>query len=626
VATASSIFLRINRRALRTAAILFVGIVDGCDGSAFGDILPFTSEAVQRGVQYLMQGYPPSSGYSGFGMSMVDMDGDRDLDLVFLGAANGLVGLFENDGTGHFVNRSWASGIPQLTSASVVLAFDHDADGAMDLFLGQYMGGGNRLVRQVAPWQFVDVSLAAGLRHVLPTKGASVADFDGDGWLDLYLCNYVVPGDPDLSRNRLYRNRGDGTFERVAPGSDLESSRPSLQSVWSDLDLDGWQDLYLSNDRGPFLGPNQLWRNDDGVLVDDGAGSGADVSLFSMGIAAGDLDRNGHPDYYLTNIADPVPPLLGANPLLLNQGDGTFVQAQQEWGIAHHLLSWASIFWDFDNDGRLDLYVNNQFAPNTLYRQREAPPMQDVTMMAALAGTAGVSYVSIVGDLDADGDLDLVQNNHSGNVRIYINHEGDRRRSFRLRVVGEGPNQLGVGASATVRVGGTLQWAEVLVGGNNYLGQNEPILHFGLGDATSVDEATVRWPSGGPTRTLRGLAAGPLWTAYPPSRLGDVGGDGVVDASDWTQFVAWGLGPLVPGREMLDLDGDGELGAKDVELFWLRSVVRCGDLNQDGVVGGADLAVMLAAWATSGSPADLDLDGEVGGADLARLLANWTSR
>jgi hypothetical protein len=605
------------------------GIVAAAFAAAtiFADVEPFTSEAVERGVQYTMQGYPQSGGAYGFGMAIADMDRDGDQDLILLGRSNGLPGLFENDGTGHFTNRIFDSGIFAFPGASSVVCFDYDGDRDLDLFITQYMGGGgNRLYRQDAPWQFTNVTFGSGLGETLPTKGVCVADYDGDGWLDLYLANYVVPGNVDVTRNRLYRNLGTGVFARVQPGPGIESVLPSLHAHWTDVDGDSWPDLYLSNDRGPYYGPNQLWRNDHGALVDISEQSGADARLFSMGVASGDLNGDGYPDFYATNVPDPLPPLYGANPLLLSQGDGTYLEAQEEWGIAHHILSWGALFWDFDNDTDLDLYVNNQFLANTAYVNPGRPPMVNATTDLALAGTGGVSYVSIVGDLDGDGDLDLVQNNHSGNVRLYMNQEGSRRRWIRLRVEGIGANHQAAGASASLLAGGTWQWAEVILGGNSYLGQNESILHFGLGSSPRADEILVRWPNGGPTRTLRNLASNLQWTAYPPQRLGDVDGDGVVGASDWAAFQSWGLGLLVPGREMLDFDGDSMLDADDVNAFWdCASIVR-GDLNGDGVVGGPDLAMLLSHWNASGSSADLDLDGVVGGVDLTILLGAWNGK
>jgi len=116
-----------------------------------------------------------------------------------------------------------------------------------------------------------------------------------------------------------------------------------------------------------------------------------------------------------------------------------------------------------------------------------------------------------------------------------------------------------------------------------------------------------------------------VWTAYPPSRLGDVDGAGLVNLADWTQLAAWGPSALMPGREMMDFDGDGDLDGADAEAFWVISSVERGDLDANGSIDAADLALMLGSWAQAGVPADLDLDGSVGASDLALLLGAWGS-
>lgn len=594
------------------------------------DPVPFASEASARGVAYTMALFPPfTSGQHGYGLAIADLDGDGDLDLVVLGRTNGMVGVFENDGTGHFANRSFTSGLqPSLVNASV-LAFDHDRDGDLDLFIGR-TDVPSSLYRNDGGFAFTDITASSGIAATLPVTGLAAADFDGDGWIDLFVCNYRA----DVE-NQLWRNRGDGTFEDVAVPRGFVSTARSLQAVWSDFDRDSWPDLYLSNDRGVGAGPNELHRNrGDGTFEEIGAARGADVALCSMGVAAGDLDGDLRPDYYLTNLPGSAPPLFGANPLLLSSPEGAFEQAQVAWGVDHHRMSWSAAFWDFDNDADLDLFVVNENQPNTLYRRESAPPMSELPGAAGLAGSSSLAFASAFGDLDGDGDLDLVTYHYGEPLRIFINREGTRRSWLRLRVAGEGRVRDVPGASATLvprsakgRLGAP-QWREVLFGGNSYLGQNEATLHFGLDAAIAADSIEVRWPCGGPVRTLRNLPANRVWTAYPPARLGDVDGDGVVGASDWLAFASWGLGPLEPGREMLDFDGDGALGSADLEAFWARCVAVRGDLDGSGTVGGADLAVLLGAWGTSGpgSPADLDLDGTVAGSDLAILLGNWTGR
>jgi hypothetical protein len=592
------------------------------------DPWPFTSEGPARGVTYTIASFPPfQSGQHGYGLSIADLDGDGDLDLVALGRTNGMVGVFENDGSGHFLNRSFTSELlPSLVNASV-LAFDFDRDGDLDLFIGR-TDLSSSLYRNDGDFAFTDITASSGIAATLPVTGLAAADFDGDGWIDLFVCNYHA----DVE-NQLWRNRGDGTFEEVAVSLGFVSTARSFQPVWSDFDRDSWPDLYVSNDRGVGAGPNELHRNrGDGTFEEIGAACGADVALCSMGLAAGDVDGDLRPDYYLTNLPGTSPPLFGANPLLLGSASGVFEQAQVAWGVDHHRMSWGTCFWDFDNDADLDLFVVNENQPNTLYRNEASLPMAELAGAAGLAGSSNLAFASAFGDLDGDGDLDLVVSSYGEALRIYVNHEGARRSWLRLRIAGEGRVRDAAGASATLvprkakgRLGSP-QWREVLVGGNSYLGQNEATLHFGLGNAIAADSIEVQWPCGGPARTLRNLAANRAWTAYPPSRLGDVDGDGAVDANDWNAFAQWGLGPLEPGREMLDFDGDGELGAADVAAFWNVSIALRGDLDASGAVGGADLAILLGSWGSGASTADLDLDGVVGGSDLAILLGNWGGR
>ncbi|MGA1057506.1 MAG: FG-GAP-like repeat-containing protein [Phycisphaerales bacterium] len=610
------------------AAMVVGALVAATSFATADDPWPFTSEAPARGVTYTIASFPPfQSGQHGYGLSIADLDGDGDLDLVALGRTNGMVGVFENDGSGHFLNRSFTSELlPSLVNASV-LAFDFDRDADLDLFIGR-TGVASSLYRNDGNLVFTDVTASSGIAATLPVTGLAAADFDGDGWIDLFACNY----DADVE-NQLWRNRGDGTFEEVAAALGFVSTARSFQAAWSDFDRDSWPDLYVSNDRGVGAGANELHRNrGDGTFEEIGAACGADVALCSMGLAAGDVDGDLRPDYYLTNLPGASPPLFGANPLLLGSTSGVFEQAQVAWGVDHHRMSWGTCFWDFDNDADLDLFVVNENQPNTLYRNEASPPMTELEGAAGLAGSSNLAFASAFGDLDGDGDLDLVVSSYGEALRIYMNHEGARRSWLRVRIAGEGRVRDAAGASATLvprkskgRLGSP-QWREVLVGGNSYLGQNEATLHFGLGDAIAADSIEVQWPCGGATRTLRNLAANRAWTAYPPSRLGDVDGDGVVDANDWSAFLEWGLGPLEPGREMLDFDGDGELDGADVAAFWERCVALRGDLDASGTVGGADLAVLLGSWGSGASPADLDLDGLVGGSDLAILLGNWGGR
>ncbi|MCG8404360.1 MAG: CRTAC1 family protein [Phycisphaerales bacterium] len=527
---------------------------------------PFLEEAQPRGLVYAMQDYPQIYGNPGFGCGFADLDNDHDPDIVIIGATSGLVGIFENDGSGRFTDRSTGNGIPILPAGSAFAAADYDADGDLDLYLTQF-GDANVLVRNDGNFQFTDVTGTAGVCDNGAGEAASFGDYDGDGWLDLYLCNYNgnFPGTENIN-NKLYRNTGQGTFQDVSVAQGVDNAGNSFQAVWFDYDRDGDVDLYLSNDRGHLNGlPNQLWRNDGGQLVNVSAGSGADLGLFSMGVACGDFDGNGWPDLYCTNIGGYED---GFNPLFLNQGNGTFVEASAPAGVDQYITSWGSIFFDYDNDGHQDLYVNNMFQPNALFVSDGTFPCVEIAASVNVTASTQPSFGSAVADVDNDGDLDLLVNNLEGNVELFINYEGETRNWIKYRMIGRGNNLFAVGCNVDTRVGGTWQFREIIAGGNGYLGQNELIIHVGLDDATLIDEVVVTWPGGG-TRTLTSLPVNQTYPLYPPERLGDSDADGDVDLDDVDDFVFVILGndTNVDHVALSDMDGNSIVDGKDLQAF-----------------------------------------------------------
>lgn len=603
----------------------------GTRALAGGVITPFTSEASTRGLSYSMMPYPPMSGYYGFGCGFVDFDQDRDVDVIVVGAANGRVGFFENIG-GTFVDRSLTSGIFPMTGLSSFAVSDYDHDGDLDLFLSRALDQ-SLFFRNDGGFHFTDVTFAAGIDSLRLSKGACFGDFDGDGFEDLFIANYYWDPTPETPENQLFRNQGDGTFVDVAPALGMNDPGAGLQPVWTDYDRDGDLDLYLNNDRGTYPGfsGNLLYRNDGGTFTEVGGSTNAGVKLFAMGLACGDLDGNGYVDFYCTNTTDLVPPLSGAFPLLLGSKSGNFVQAQAAYGIAHPTTTWGwgSTFFDWNNDGRLDLYVHDQFATNSLFQNDGTLPLVDVAAAAGITGSNLASYCTAYGDIDNDGDVDVLMNNLGESVTLFVNREGEKRNVVRLRVVSVSSKVEAIGANASVTVGRTTMYRESYAGGNSYLGVNELTLHFGLGAATVANSAVVHWPANGPMRTLSSIPAGHLWDVYPPSKLGDADQDGDIDAVDRTALCA-AIGPVTHsgllGTEMLDFDGDFIVGPSDVAAFsaaYGKAGLRWSDLTGDGHVDAADLAVLLGAWGSADCQKDLNGDGAITAADLSILLGDW---
>lgn len=637
-----------------------------------GDFEPFINEAVGRGVVYVLPNAPPAYGYLGYGCGFADFDRDGDDDILVLGNASKTAGLFENDGTGVFIDRSAASGIPPLVQVSGYACGDYDSDGDFDICFAQ-LAAGTMLVRNNGDWTFTDVTVASGIADTGANEGCAWGDYDGDGRLDLYIPNYegIKPetaGEPDV----LYHNNGDGTFTNVAPGLGLTGQGFAFQSMWSDYDLDGDVDLLIAHDRG-MLGPmigNKLFRNDGGTFTDVSVESSFNENMFGMGIGAGDFDNDMDMDYYVTNIGTAQQPNGGVNPLYVNQNDGTFVKSELLWGVGLEPDNpktvtgswWASIFFDFDNDGWQDLFVVNQLFFNRMLRNNAGnPPFIDVTTAVGLSGVTGIKrydFAAATSDIDDDGDLDLLVNTMGGNVFLYINREGDNRNWLKLRIVGDGLNRDAIGGRVAVRTGAAWQMREVRTAGNGFLTQNSMVLHYGVDDASVVSELQAIWPVSGLSRTLTNHPVNHTWTVYPPPRLGDFDGDGVVDHSDFAALKDVFGAALVPGFEMMDLDGNAQHDLADAELFVERfegptedcnangqvdlidilfdptldadgdaaiddCALRSPDINRDGVIDGADLGLLLAAWEMTG-PTDLNSDGTTDGADLGLLLAAWT--
>jgi len=650
----------------RTCAAAMLCVAASASGNSV--VVPFTEEAISRGLVYQMAPYPAGYGYVGFGCGFADLDGNGRPDAILMGNVARTVGIFENLG-GTFVDRTALSGIPVLEQGSSFAVGDIDGDGLLDIYFTQITKR-NVLVRNLGNFTFHDITESAQVGDLGVSKGCAFGDFDLDGWLDLFVCNYVngMPG-AGYHKHRLYRNNGDSTFTDVAAEQGLDFSSYAFMAAWTDINDNGMLDLYLVNDRGhlpPLFIGNRLWRNDGGTLVDISAESGADVQLFGMGLAVGDFDGNGFTDFYITNIAVNQPPVYGINPLLLNQGDDTFVEAAEAWNVHSFATSWGSIFFDFTNNGWLDLYVNNMFLPNRLYRNTGTPPIQNVAIPAGVTSTTGpgvASFASAVADVNGNGSLDLLVNNLGNNVQLFMNNDGAARNWLKLRLVGEHPNPHAIGGNARILADDRWQFREVLSGTNGYLTQNELTLHFGLDEATSVDEGLVHWPGRVATREFSNIPINQEWVIYPPSRLGDSNGSGTLELDDLWAFIEAFDQPVTPGTEMMDFDGDFVVTLADAEAFvarWeelngpledcdengipdLLEIIldpsldldqdgvldRCvnegniADLNFDGVVDSNDLFILLGAWGTRG-PGDLNGDGVVDGADLGILLSLWT--
>jgi len=579
---------------------------------ARADGLSFTEQAAARGVEYVVTDGSFGIGQFGCGVALVDLDNDGDDDIVATGAASAQIALFRNDGRGRFTDATAGSGLPIAAKASGIVAGDYDGDGDLDLFITRWLAPA-LLMRNEGNLLFANATATALLAGISGAgAGSSFGDYDADGDLDLAVAMRTGTSLNQM-RNRLYRNNGNGTFTEVAAALGVDDAWASFQCILQDLDRDGDCDLYVSNDKGQAGNSwNRLFRNDGGAFTEDLA-SGACISIDSMGVSAGDLDMNGLVDIFCTNVATGHALLLADDPL-------RFTRSEAKAGVQGATTGWGALIFDADNDRDQDLFACSMTgAPDYLWLNEGGFPLAERSTRCGIGDDLD-SYCLASGDIDGDGDVDLLMQSQFANLRLYVNEAPAGNRSVALRVVGVGKNRFAVGALVDVEVAGSVALREVIAG-SCYKSQSSMIVHAGLGDRAVADRVTVRWPRVGDVREERVLVNVPSgWTVpvYPPSRLGDAQGDGRVDPADLAACEACVGAPFAAACAVFDFDGDFAVGSADRAATELRML----DLNRDGSVNSPDIAYLLAGWLRP----DLDLTGDavVNSADLARLLAGWS--
>jgi hypothetical protein len=605
-----------------------VNIPDGCvlfqavmaswalSASAMGDVPVFTDEAVARGVQYVVtDGIFGGSGQYGCGVALVDLDNDGDEDIIATGAAGGQIALFRNNGSGSFEDRTAFSGLPAVAKVSGVVAGDYDGDGDLDLFCTRWLQSA-MLFRNEGGLFFANATASAHLTGISgPGAGSAFGDFDGDGDLDLAIAMRTGSLQNQM-RNRFYRNNGNGTFSEIAAMLGVDDAGASFHCMLQDLDRDGDCDLYVSNDKGTAALPNRYFRNIGGAFVSEDS-NGSCIAIDSMGVCAGDLDMNGQVDIYCTNIAT-------GHALLATDDALTYARRDAELGVRGDATGWGALIFDADNDADEDLFACSMAgAPEYLWLNEGGFPLVDRAADGGI-GDAEDSYCLASGDIDSDGDVDLLMQSRTVNLRLYVNAAPARNRSVTLRIVGPGMNRFAVGALVDIETGEPGEGARTLlrevIAGSAYKSQSSMLIHGGIGDASSARRVTVRWPWRNGVREERVLTdvpAGFVVPVYPPSLLGDQLGDGRVDPNDMAACEACLVGGFTGPCAAFDIDGDCRITDADRRGVALRLV----DLNRDGSVGAPDITILLSAW---GRP-ELDItgDGTVDGADIVRMLASW---
>jgi hypothetical protein len=474
----------------------------------------------------------------GAGCAFLDYDGDGWQDILLVNGMDwpghkkqrSTLRLYRNNRNGTFTDVTRAAGLDVEVYGMGVAVGDYDNDGRPDIYLTCV--GQNRLFHNTGKGSFVDVTRTSGLdKRVAFSTSALWVDFDRDGRLDLFVCNYVKWSEatdvfcslngkqksyctPEAYRGDtcwLFRNRGDGTFEDVtATCGVFDSSSKALGVAMIDDDGDGWPDLFVANDTQP----NRLYRNlRNGTFRDVALAAGVALSedgkaRAGMGVAAGDFDNSGRTGLAITNFDNEMLALYRA------QATGTFQDTARRAGVgvaSLNRLGFGCVFADLTLDGALDLVVANGHIDETVrsikgnvgYAQ---PPQLFLNQgngtfrdASALVGPAfaqprvgrGLAY----GDFDGDGDVDLLMTTNNGPAVLFRTDVPAGQRSLRVALQGTRSNRDAIGAVVRLFHGGTSQ-SRMVHSGSSYLSQSELPVTFGVGSRDRVDRLVITWPSG----------------------------------------------------------------------------------------------------------------------------------
>jgi len=482
-----------------------------------------------------------------------DNDGWED---IYVGSKFAPNALYRNNGDMSFTDVAAEAGVADqgFTNAAIWLDFDNDGD--LDLATGNGFGGSNpvpnRFYVNQGDGTFVDMAEAYGMNSTLMCRSLHAADFDNDGFTDLYVVNIN-------NVNHFYKNDGGTGFTNVYQQTGTLDTGVGMGSIFFDYDNDGDQDLYLTHDANQT---NKLYRNQgDGSFINLAFFAGLNYQGNCMGVDVADINHDGWLDLYITD--------LYPSAMFLNECDGSFEDISVPSGTSDSGMTWGCVFFDYDHDGEWDLYIVNdyQFAPlpNILYHGNGDNTFTPVSGGDATLEHTYSDYGLAMGDLDRDGDLDLVIATPKSGTQPglgLLRNDASNGHWLQVKLQGTLSNRDAVGARATLYFNGKVRMDEVNIG-QGYSGASTLDLHWGLGESTAVDSLVVAWPNG-ESSSYEGLSVDTRHVLTQPTNcLADFNYDFARASGDLLVLLS-AYGGFA---DETDLDGDGVCATSDLLVF-----------------------------------------------------------
>jgi hypothetical protein len=470
-----------------------------CSQIAFEDVASYI------GVDY---SYGDSE-YGG-GVSFADFNNDGWDDITYASEDGAQVYFFKNN-NGVF-NLVTLNGISNTYKTKQVIWIDYDNDGDKDLF-ATAIEGINQFYRNDGDMSFTNISSTIGFFQTdLFTYGASFGDIDNDGDLDVFISNRT--NNEENQRNYLYRN-DEGIYKDITQSSGIpiqdedgnENSQLSFCTIFFDYNKDGFQDIYLANDKIDNI--NRLYKNlGDGTFEDVSVASGSGIAVNAMTTTLGDYNNDGWFDIYITNTQSSQAG--NGNVLLMNNADGTFTNVAEETGTTFNSFAWGAVFLDADNDTLLDLYVSGgfdgsigSFLSAAFYHQQNDGTFV-IPQNIGFENDTRKSYSNAIGDINNDGKPDIIVCNDIENNFLWENKTVNENNWLKVKLEGVISNRDGIGNTIEISIDGQSQYRYTLAG-EGYLSQNSFYEFFGTGTAIEIDYIKVTWTATGTIETINNV-------------------------------------------------------------------------------------------------------------------------